>query len=105
MTICSYKVTSICGLSVFHNNFFPVLSTISPIHYFKVPQTTNLKWANSKVRALGVWFCINYEESKQLNYEEKVHKVGEILNDWENKRLTLIGKIAVIKALAASQLV
>ena len=65
----------------------------------------NLKWADSKVRALGVWFCINYEESKKLNYEEKVHKVGEILNNWGNKRLTLIGKIAVIKALAASQLV
>ena len=65
----------------------------------------NLKWADSKVRALGVWFCVNYEESKKLNYEEKVHKVGEILNNWGNKRLTLIGKIAVIKALAASQLV
>ena len=65
----------------------------------------NLKWADSKVRALGTWFCIDYEESKKLNYEEKVHKVGEILNNWGNKRLTLIGKIAVIKALAASQLV
>ena len=41
----------------------------------------NLKWADSKVRALGVWFCINYEESKKLNYEEKVHKVGKILNN------------------------
>ena len=29
----------------------------------------------------------------------------DILNNWGNKRLTLIGKIAVIKALAASQLV
>ena len=38
----------------------------------------NLKWAESKVRALGVWFCINYEESKKLNNEDKVHKVGKI---------------------------
>jgi len=28
-----------------------------------------------------------------------------ILNNWRNKRLTLIGKISVVKALAASQLV
>ena len=39
------------------------------------------------------------------NYEEKVHKVDHILNNWRNKRLTVIGKIAVIKALAASQFV
>ena len=58
-----------------------------------------------KVKALGVWFCIDCEESKKKNYGEKVHKVEDILNNWKNKRLTFIGKIAVIKALAASQLV
>ena len=65
----------------------------------------NLKWADGNVKALGVWFCVDCEESKKKNYEEKVHKVEDILNNWRNKRLTLIGKIAVIKALAASQLV
>ena len=66
----------------------------------------NLKWADGKVKALGVWLCIDCEESKKKNYEEKVHKVeADILNNWRNKRLTLIGKIAVIKALAASQFV
>jgi len=43
--------------------------------------------------------------NKTTNYEEKVHKVEDVLNNWRNKRLTLIGKIAAIKALAASQLV
>ena len=52
--------------------------------------------------ALGAWFCIDCEESKKKNYEEKVHKVEDILTNWKNKRLTLIGKIAVSKALAAS---
>ena len=40
-----------------------------------------------------------------LNYEDKVHKVEGILNNWQNKRLTLPGKITIIKTLAASQLV
>ena len=57
---------------------------------------------------MGVWFCIDCEESKKKNYEKKVHKVQEtkscIMNDWRNKKLALIGKIAVMKALAASQL-
>ena len=33
------------------------------------------------------------------------YEVEGILNNWRNKRLTLIGKISVIKALAASQIV
>jgi len=65
----------------------------------------NLKWADGKVKALGVWFCIDCEESKKENYEGKVHKVEDILNNWRNKRLTLIGRIAVIKALVPSQFV
>ena len=40
-----------------------------------------------------------------LNYEDKVHKVEGILNNWQNKRVTLPGKITIIKTLAASQLV
>ena len=58
--------------------------------------------ANGKVKSLGVWFYIHFEESKKKNYEEKVHKVEDILNNWRNKGYTLIGKITVIKALAAS---
>ena len=65
----------------------------------------NGQMSRFKVMALGVWFCIDCEESKKKNCEEKVHKVEDILNNWRNKRLTLIGKISVIKALAASQLV
>jgi len=65
----------------------------------------NLKWADGKVKALGVWFCIDCEERKKKNYEDKVHKIEDILNNWRNKRLTLIGKIAVIKAVAVSQVV
>ena len=57
------------------------------------------------IKVLGVWFCIDWEESKKKNYEEKIHKVEDILNNWRNKILTSIGKIAVIKALAASQFV
>ena len=65
----------------------------------------NLTWANSKVKSLGVWFCVDQEEGPKKNYEEKALNVANALNNWHNKRLTLIGKIAIIKALAASQMV
>ena len=65
----------------------------------------NLKWEDGRVKALGVWFCTIQNEEMKMNYEDKVHKVEDILNNWQNKRLTLPGKNTVIKTLAASQLV
>ena len=40
----------------------------------------------------------------KLNYTEKVNKMRNILSYLEYRRLTLIGKIQVIKRLALSQL-
>jgi len=65
----------------------------------------DLTWANGKVKTLGVWFCTDQNLGMKMNYEEKVRRVEDILNNWQNKRLTLSGKITVIKALAASHLV
>ena len=39
-----------------------------------------------KVRALGVWFYINYCEESKKNYEEKVHKVEEIVSKFGETR-------------------
>ena len=65
----------------------------------------NLKWAKQKVQALGVWFSTEDIESVALNYFEKKAKLNAVLNTWQFRRLTLLGKILVIKSLAASQLV
>lgn len=51
---------------------------------------------DGKVKALDVWFCVDCQESK---------KKKNIINNWRNQRFSLIGKIAVIKALTASQIV
>ena len=39
------------------------------------------------------------------NYNEKIEKVRAILGCWKFRRLSLLGKITVLKSLAASQLV
>ena len=62
-----------------------------------------MKWADGKVKALGVWFCTDQNEGMKRNYEDKVQKVEGILNNWQNKRLTLPGKITIMKTLVASQ--
>ena len=71
----------------------------------KLAINQNIKWSIRKVKSLGVWFSISKEEAVSLNYQEKKEKISKILNCWQLRRLTLLGKITVIKSLAASQLV
>ena len=40
-----------------------------------------------------------------LNFQEKKEKISKIIENWQFRRLTLLGKITVIKSLLASQLV
>ena len=40
----------------------------------------NFKWPRYKVKALGVWFSIDPEETAALNYNEKVDKIRNILS-------------------------
>ena len=43
--------------------------------------------------------------SMEANYNEKLLKVRNCLTCWEYRRLSLLGKIVVLKSLIASQLV
>ena len=65
----------------------------------------NLKWPKTKVKTLGLWISTDPDLSTRLNYDEKLEKVKEILNCWKYRRLTLLGKITVLKSLVVSQLV
>ena len=53
---------------------------------------------------MRVWISTDPTATLKLNYTEKVNKMRNILSCWEYRRLTLIGKIQVIKRLALSQL-
>ena len=65
----------------------------------------DFKWVKKKVKALGVWFSTNPEEVTSVNFSEKQVKITNCLSCWENRRLSLMGNITVLKSLIASQLV
>ena len=65
----------------------------------------NLKWIKQKGKALGVWSSTNPEEVLEANYADKLAKVSNSLGCWELRRLSLLGKITVLKSLIVSQLV
>ena len=62
-------------------------------------------WAKDKVYALGVWFSTLEDTPANVNFSEKIDRFQSILNSWSARRLTLLGKITVIKSLAVSQIV
>ena len=64
----------------------------------------NLRWPENKVKVLGVWISTNHNIMLNLNFREKVDKIRNVLSCWKYRRLTLLGKVLVIKSLASSQL-
>ena len=70
----------------------------------KLCSAKNVKWIKHKGKALGVWFSINLEEALEANYADKLAKVSNSLGCWELRRLSLLGKITVLKSLIVSRL-
>ena len=55
-----------------------------------------------KINVLGVWVSNSAEETLNLNYSETLKKVKTVLLSWENRGLSLLGKVLVLNSLIAS---
>ena len=64
-----------------------------------------LDWSQEPLKALGVVFSPLVFNIWDLNSQEVLLKVQNILNQWSRRKLTLIGRITVIKSLALSKFV
>ena len=63
------------------------------------------KWPHEPIYALGIHFSYDLEQANSLNFEEKARNLEKTLNNWKRRKLTLIGKINIVKALGLSKLV
>ena len=72
-------------------------------------KVSGLRLNNKKMEALWIGSSIGNEQlispGIHLNCNEKIEKIRKILSCWKYRRLTLLGRITVLKSLAASQLV
>lgn len=64
----------------------------------------NFRWIRDKVKTLGVWLSTDAAITVKANYEEKLADLRATLSCWEFRRLTLLGKITVLKSLIISKL-
>ena len=73
----------------------------SEIRYLK---DRNFCWDPGIFKVLGVKFSTNIEQIPSLNYDNKLQEIQRLLNTWSKRMITPIGKICVLKSLAASKL-
>ena len=64
-----------------------------------------ISWVVGKVFALGVWFATDRNVMLRSNYDERIEKIKNVIEIWQCRRLTLLGKITLIASLLVSQLI
>ena len=57
------------------------------------------------MKVLGVWFAVDAHATASLNYKDRMEKAKTVLYSQKFRRLSLLGKIMVLKSLVVSQLV
>ena len=68
----------------------------------KLHPEKDFNWQNTKVKVLGVWLSTDPETTIKLNFVEKIEKMRNCLGCWSVRRLSLIGKITVLKVTRPS---
>ena len=63
----------------------------------------NIAWTNEPVKILGIWFHPSLKRMMHENFTSKIDKVKAILNVWKTRKLTLMGRIAIVNTLIISQ--
>jgi hypothetical protein len=68
----------------------------------KRQQHTNvagIKWPETPIKSLGVYFGHDKNECMQLNWIDKIEKAQVTLNRWKKRKLTIFGRITIVKSL------
>ena len=63
-----------------------------------------LQWTNKVVKLLGVQLTVDRTQLWKLNYETIIAKLQNVITVWQQRKITLFGKITVIQSLLVSQL-
>jgi hypothetical protein len=66
-------------------------------------QPLGIKWVKD-VHALGIFFSYNTDSVVQKNFQDRAKEFKRILDMWQQRNLSLIGKITILKSLAFSKI-
>ena len=57
----------------------------------------NISWTGNPVKCLGIYIGHNKEKCYKLNWQNKLNKIENILQQWHKRKLSLYGKVEVLK--------
>lgn len=69
---------------------------------FKLP--FGIKWAQEPIKVLGIYLGQNLAECNNKIFDEKIKLMRKIIYAWNHRKLSLTGKILVLKSLVISQI-
>ena len=69
---------------------------------FKLPN--NIKWSVKPVKVLGFYVSWNLAEAHALSISRKLEQIKSIVYSWQHRKLTLNGRVVIIKSLLLSQI-
>ena len=64
-----------------------------------------LNWSHENFKVLGIDFSLDLNCITDIHFTKKIKEVKAILKSWQHRKLTLLGKITVIKSLALPKLI
>ena len=63
------------------------------------------QWSSDQAKALGIYFTTNRSQTVNINLNPKIEEFKTCLKQWQHRKLTLIGKVTVIKTYALPKLI
>ena len=63
----------------------------------KLSVSAKLEWGCSDFTLLGIDFSLNLSSITECNYQKALQKITKIVKIWNNRNLTPLGKITIIK--------
>ena len=68
-----------------------------------VDEPLGIAWPKDPIKALGIFYSYNKEACIKANFEDKIDKLKKQLHWWKARKLSLTGKILIVKTLGISK--
>ncbi len=69
------------------------------------PNDDTIKWPHEAIKYLGIYLTTDDGECKQMNWQSKIEKMQKLVDSWRTRKLTLQGKIIIIKTLVLPKII
>ena len=67
----------------------------------KIYTTSEVNWAD-RINVLGIQIEPTEQETTHINYESVILKTEAVLKSWENRNVSLLGKVNIVNTLVGS---